>query len=270
MEASPLKVVVITGSSRGLGYGLAENFLGRGCGVVIHGRNPDTLRQAYDRLVENHGADRLESVAGDVRQFPQVQALWDRAWERFGRVDIWINNAGAMNPRRPVWEQDAPVLEDVLSSNLLGTAHGAKVAIAGMLRQGFGQVYTLEGEGTQGNKMPGMTLYCTTKYAVRYLTEALIQETQGTPVQVGSISPGIVVTDLLLGQYEDQTSPAWKRAKFMLNILADRVETVAPWLVDQILANDRPGTRIAWLTRPKAWQRMLLSPWNPRNLFEES
>jgi NADP-dependent 3-hydroxy acid dehydrogenase YdfG len=111
-----------------------------------------------------------------------------------------------------------------------------------------------------------MVLYGTTKRAVRYLTESLIAEMEGTPVRVGSLSPGMVVTDLLL-QGRDPDAEDWQRTKRVLNILADRVETVTPWLARRVLENEAHGARIAWLTRGKILLRFLTAPFRRRELL---
>ena len=266
-----MKTIVITGSSRGLGYGLAEAFLDRGCRVAICGRTADTLATAERNLSAKFDSDRIFAFAGDVRNFEDVERLWEGTIERFGNIDIWINNAGIANPRLPVWEQTPDRIASIVETNLIGTMYGTKVAISRMLQQGYGAVYNLEGAGSGGDKIRYLTLYGTTKYGIRYLTESLIRETRNTPILVGAISPGIVVTELLSGQY-DFTDEAqvldWERTKRRLNLLADRVETVAPWLVDRILANTKPGVRIAWLTPSKAIGRLLVSPFRQRDVFE--
>jgi hypothetical protein len=77
----------------------------------------------------------------------------------------------------------------------------------------------------------------------------------------------MVVTDLLMQQYQDRPEDL-ARAKRFLNILADRVETVTPWLAQKVLANDRSGVRIKWLSGGKAMGRFLTAPFRKRDLFE--
>ena len=101
-----------------------------------------------------------------------------------------------------------------------------------------------------------MAAYGSTKRAVRYLQKALRKDTADTPVQVCTISPGIVVTDLLVGDY-DLSSEEWARAKKIFNILGDEVHTVTPWLAEHVLATDKSGARVAWLTRRKATRRFM-------------
>jgi short-subunit dehydrogenase len=262
-----MKSVVVTGGTRGIGYGLADSFLSRGCAVAICGRNPDNLSAAMTNLTNKYPSNKIVGYLSDLRDFSEVQAFWDKAKEQFGQIDIWINNAGITHPRLPLWEQTPETLEAVVETNLLASLYGSKVAIQGMLKQGFGTLYNMEGSGSGGMKVKNLTLYGTTKYAIRFLTESLVLETKGTPIIVGAISPGIVVTDLLTGQYDDEKNPMPTATKRLLNVLADRVETVAPYLVEQILANQKTGVRLAWLTKGKALRRLLFSPFSKRDLF---
>lgn len=258
-----MKSIVITGSTRGIGLGLAQEFLQRGHQVTVCGRGAESLGKAVQSLSTQFEVARVLGKTCDVSQLEQVQGVWDAAVERFGKVDIWINNAGVSNPMLKTWEQPLDMIQSVLETNLLGAILGCKVAMQGMLKQGFGQLYNMEGLGSTGMISPGLILYGTTKYGLDYFTKGLIKEAKGTPVQVGALSPGMVVTDLLIGDMK----PDDERTKRVFNILADRVETVTPFLVEHILANNQNGARIVWLTTPKIAWRFLTSRFNKRDVL---
>ena len=154
----------------------------------------------------------------------------------------------------------------VISANVLGVALGSKVAMEHMQEQGYGQVYNMQGFGSNGQVRSGLSVYGASKAAVQSLTKALMAEVEATPVQIGSLSPGMVMTDLLLDPIADDRDAA--KTKRIFNILADHVETVTPWLVDQVLANDRNGADIEWLTRGKIMRRFAMSPFSKRDLFQ--
>jgi len=259
------KVVVVTGSTRGIGYGLASEFLKAGCKVVICGRSQESTDQAMAKLAQAYTPERVCGRPCNVRFYAQVQALWDTACRQFGHVDIWINNAGLGTAQRDLWMHSEEEMAAVVDTNITGTLHGAKVAILGMLDQGSGAVYNMEGLGSDGRRVKGLALYGATKRAVRYLTEGLVAETKGTPVLVGSLSPGMVTTDFLVGRY-DQASEEWEKAKRMFNILADRVETVTQWLVGKVLTNTKHGASFQWLTFPKILGRFLSAPFVTRDV----
>ena len=138
-----------------------------------------------------------------------------------------------------------------------------------MLDQGFGSLYNMEGLGSDDRKVEGLALYGTTKCGLRYLTDSLIQETKGTPLLVGALRPGMVLTNLVTKQYEERPED-WERAKRIFNVIADRVETVAPWLAQKVLTNTKTGVRFTWLTRGKLMGRFLAAPFRRRDLFAGS
>ena len=261
-----MKTVAITGSTRGIGYGLADSFLALGCSVAISGRAQENVERAVAALASKHGAERVFGQPCDVTQPDQVQALWDAARAHFGKIDVWINNAGISHPQMDFWEQPPEQIQAVVETNLVGAMVGAKVALRGMQEQGFGSLYNVEGLGSDGRKLEGLTLYGSTKYALRYLTDALAAETKGTPVLVGAIRPGMVVTHLLTHQYEERPED-WEQAKRIFNILADRVETVTPWLAQKVLANNKNGVRIKYQGTAKIAWCFLTAPFRKRDLF---
>ena len=260
-----MKNIVMTGGTRGIGYGLAGAFLDLGCRAVISGRAQGNVDEAVAQLAAKYGAERVWGQACDVAQPDQVQALWDAARAHFGPIDIWINNAGLGHPMQTLWELDPETLRTVVETNLLGALYGARVAVRGMLEQGFGSVYNMEGMGSDGRKQAGVNLYGCTKYALAYLTDALAQETKGTPVKVCAFRPGMVLTDLITGPFEGKPED-WQRFKPILNILGERVETIAPYLARKALANDKTGVRIAWLSPAKTMARFLTAPFRKRKL----
>lgn len=262
-----MKNVVITGSTRGIGLGMAREFLRRGHQVTISGRSGATTEKAVQSLTTEFGQERILGQPCDVSQFEGVQELWQAALNRFGNVDIWINNAGLSNPAMNAWDMPTKTIRDLVDTNLLGTIYGSNVAMQGMLKQGFGQIYNMEGFGSDGKMIsPGLILYGATKSALTYYTKGLVREAKDTPVQVCWLSPGMVVTDLLIGDLD----PNNDRTKRVFNILADRVETVAPYLVKQILLNRQHGARIAWLTTPKIAWRFMTAPFVRRDVLSGS
>jgi NAD(P)-dependent dehydrogenase (short-subunit alcohol dehydrogenase family) len=263
-----MKTVVITGSTRGIGYGLADSLLALGCAVVISGRTQEAVDRAVAELSAKHEPGCVLGKPCDVTDFQQVQVLWDVSKAHFDRIDIWINNAGISQPQVDFWENPPERIEAVVSTNLVGTMYGCKVALQGMLEQGAGAVYNMEGLGSDGRRVEGLALYSTTKCGLRYLNQALAEELEGTGVIVGALAPGMVITELLTDQYEDRPPDDWEEAKRIFNVIADRVETIAPWLAERVLANERNGARIAWLTRSKIMGRFLTARFRRRNLFE--
>jgi NAD(P)-dependent dehydrogenase (short-subunit alcohol dehydrogenase family) len=261
-----MKSVVITGSTRGIGHGLASEFLKRGCRVIITGRSADKVSAVAREFAITYGEDRVAGTLCEVTDRDSLDRLWSFAAGEFGTVDIWINNAGISIRRAPLEEQSPADIQAIVETNLTGMLYANQVALAGMKAQGSGQIWNMEGFGSGGQTAPGMAAYGCTKRAVAYLNTALQKEIAGSGVQVCTLSPGIVVTDLLVGDY-DLHSPQWQKTKRILNILGDRVQTVTPFLVDGILASRKTGARVTWLTGRKAAWRFMTAAFNKRDLF---
>ena len=264
-----MKTIVITGSSRGIGYGLADNFLRMGQQVVLNGRDQGSLENAYQALKERYPGERIGVKTGDMGDIQQVEALWEYALERFGAVDIWINNAGIAQGQAAFWELAPDQIQDLVQINITGAMYGARVALSGFQKQGWGAFYNMEGLGSDGRRVEGLTLYGTSKRALNYLTNSLAAEVKGTDIIVGAISPGMVLTDLILERYRGRPLEEWENARRIFNILADRVETVTPYLAERILKNEKNGARIQWLTPVKVFWRFLSAGFTKRELFED-
>ena len=247
-----VKRIVVTGGTRGIGFGLAREFLQRGQQVCITGRSQDSVDKALEQL----RATADTPVIGfpcDAGNLQQVQQVWDSTVDRFGGVDIWINNAGVANHIANFDELDSSEYEKVVNTNLIGIMHACKVCLTGMADQGHGQIYNFEGFGSDGMISPGFSVYGCTKRALTYFTDALIRENRDKPVNVGFLSPGIVITDMILQEASEMSPERWEKTKRMYNILGDDVDTVTAFLAAGTLEDyGKHGSRVAWLTRGKA------------------
>jgi len=262
------KHIIITGSTRGIGYGLAKAFLSLGCSVTVCGRGREAVGKAVAGLKSGYDANRIFGLACDVTIPDQVQALWDGSVKRFGKVDIWINNAGVSGDQGMLWELPAEEVQKPIGTNILGTIYGAQTAMRGMLSQGYGGIYNMEGMGSDGRKHVGLTIYGTSKYAIHYLTEGLALEAKDTPVIIGALRPGMVITNLIIDRYADRPEE-WERVKKMFNIIADSVENVTPWLANAILSNRKHGVILAYSSIWKLLWRFISQPFVKRDLFQD-
>ena len=256
------KVVVITGSTQGLGFGYAQAFLQRGHRVVVSGRKQSSVDDAIDRLEADAvvGDGAVIGQACEVSDLSQVQALWDFAVRSLGPVDIWLHNAGYARTGVPFAATRPDEIAAMVQANVIGSMNAAQVAVAGMSRQPQGgKLYlTLGGGGATGRVVPGMTVYSTTKRAVKYFADSLVKERRKAKddrVLVGTISPGVNVTEGMLR--EMRALPEAERAKALrqLDFVGEHVSTTTPWIVERILANTRQGDDITWLTTGKLLKR---------------
>ncbi len=247
--------VVITGSTKGVGRGLAEEFIKRGHNVAVSSRGSADV----DRVVAELNAVGPGGAIGtvcDVTNKAQVQHLWDHAVDAFGAVDIWINNAGRAISRFQVHELPEPDVHSLVDGNLKGTIFGSQVAIQGFREQGSGALYNMLGGSFDGKRLtPNMGVYSATKSGIWLLTKYLLEENRSRGIMIGSISPGMLITENWFDEQKAMNQDEWLKVKPILNILCDYVETSTPWLVEQILDNDRYGRRIAWMSTGKILKR---------------
>ena len=268
-----MKTAVITGSTRGLGLEMAKRFRAAGWNLVLNGVNPERLDKAVEALRALPGAGAVEGCRGSVESAEELQALADFARERFGTVEIWINNAGVNQPMKPVWELSQQEIDAILNIDLRGAVLGSRLAVGLMERQPEGGfVYNLEGYGSNDAMMLGLNMYGTSKRAVTHFTVALARELEerGSKVKAGRLSPGIMITDFTvkaLGGKESIALP--EKTKRVYNILGDYPDVVAEHLVKGMLANTKNNAHIEWLTSGKAAWRFMTAAFNKRDFFAE-
>ncbi len=259
--------VVITGSTKGIGLGMAREFLRRGHSVLVSSRGQAAVDAAMAELGHDFAPELIVGQPCDVGDRTQVQALWDKAIAAFGNVDIWINNAGRDGIQKLFHELPPEDYAATVATNLLGLMHCNHVVLNGMHKQGGGTVWNMEGFGSNGATMARYATYGTTKYGLRYFTKVLAKESKGTPVNVCYLSPGMVITDMLISE-ETRNGPEWSRKRGIYNILADRVDVVTPWLVENVLAkHGQNGAAVRWLTTPKVIWRFLTAKLTGRDIL---
>ena len=264
-----MKTVVITGSARGLGYNMARFFREYNYNVVLSDLNEEKLKIAKEELKKTPSEAQITYTTCNVSKIDELQALMDFAIEKFGEVDIWINNAGVNQPQKAIWELTEQEINTIIDVDLKGAIFGSKVAIEQMSKQHKGAVYNIEGYGSNDAHMLGLNMYGTSKRAVTYLTEALAQEcdAKGNGVIVGKLSPGIMITEFTTHSLGNDKIELAEKTKKVYNILGDTPETVGKFLVDKMVNNTKNNVKFNWLTNGKAFTRFLTAGFNKRNFF---
>ena len=274
---SQLQSVIVTGATQGLGFGYAREFLARGHHVLICGRHAESVDAAVGRLeqaIQAAGGSKPRVVGAvcDASELLQLAALWERGTQEFGRVDIWLHNAGFARTGQSFADTTPDDIAAMVRSNVIGSMNAAQVAIAGMQRQGgSGKLYlTLGGGGASGRVVPGMTVYSTTKRAVKYFADTLVKErleAKDDSILIGTISPGVNMTEGMLREMANLPAAERPKALKQLNFIGEHVETTTPWIVERILTDQKQGNDISWLTSGRMLGRAVSMLFSKRDLL---
>ncbi len=258
---------MITGSTRGIGFAMAKEFLAAGCQVTLSGRGDSLPPEAQNELKRHEGS--YQYVPCNVQNISGIEKLWDTAASRFGSVDIWINNAGQNAPHAFIYDTGERYVRSVVETNTLGVIFGCQVAARHMIEQGHGAIYSMEGLGSNDMIQKKTILYGTTKRALTYFMKGLSKELEGSGVIAGRLSPGMMLTDFISRTPDGSAAAILSDPQFkkIFNILADKPETVAAFFVPRMLRNTRNDRQIAWLTGIKAAWRFMSAPFHKRNLI---
>ncbi|SRR3954454_14327833 len=186
------KVVVITGASSGLGEATGRHLARRGATVVLGARRTDRLRALVDEITRSGG--QAFARATDVTDAAQVHALVDGAVEKYGRLDVIVNNAGVM-PHSPLERRKIDDWNRTIDVNIKGVLYGISAALPHLQRQKSGHIINVS--SVAGHRVgPGSAVYAATKTAVRVISEGLRQEVKRWNLRTTIISPGAVATEL--------------------------------------------------------------------------
>ena len=180
------RVAVITGASRGLGAGMACAFNKAGLRLGLCARSAPVLL-ASDRVV----ARRLDVSNGEA-----VDAFADEVFDRFGHVDLWINNAGVLAPVAPLRDVTSDEFRRALEVNVLGVFHGSRAYVRLRRRSGRPGVLANISSGAATSAYAGWSAYCATKAAVELLTESVALEEAGTGLRCHAVAPGVIDTQM--------------------------------------------------------------------------
>lgn len=245
------KIVVITGSTRGFGYTVAREMLTAGAVVVVSGRSEQALQDAIQSL-EADG--RVAGWVCDVRQEQQVYALARQTVEKFGHIDIWINNAGYSAGSGVVLDIHPEQVIDMFHTNDMGTFYGAQAALHYMLARKDGTLVNIYGAGSDGKAASPMGMYATTKMWITSFTRTLAVELKGSGVKVLAFSPGMMMTDMLVNPVVvgQRGKEKMKNFGFVLRMLVRPPQEAAQLLVETVAKNRREFAEVR-----------AMKPWTP-------
>ncbi|KAI5073565.1 hypothetical protein GOP47_0011578 [Adiantum capillus-veneris] len=252
--------VLITGSTKGIGYALARKFLQEGDKVIICSRSGENVDKAVENLTQEFGEQRAYGIPADVRNGESVQKLISFAKEKLGYIDVWINNAGSnAYTYKPLVETNDEMIMEIVETNTIGVMICCREAIKMMMSQDRGgHIFNMDGAGADGRPTPRFAAYGATKRSLLQLTKSLQAELKMQRIKsvvIHMLSPGMVTTDLLMSGSDTP------QAKFFINVLAEPADMVAEFLVPRVRALLENGmtkpTYIRFLTGFKAYSQIL-------------
>jgi NADP-dependent 3-hydroxy acid dehydrogenase YdfG len=222
------KVVVITGASSGIGEATALLLAERGAKVVLGARGSERLAALAGRIVEAGG--EAVYAATDVKRRDDVSALVRLACERYGKLDVLVNNAGVM-PISPLDDLRVEDWEAMIDVNIKGVLYGIAAALPVFRTQGFGHFVNIA--STAGHKIvPNMSVYSGTKFAVRAISEGLRQEA-GDTVRVTILSPGMVRTNFAEGVTNQTVKAQLEQSRDTFAMPADAIARAIAFAIEQ-------------------------------------
>ena len=193
--------VVITGGSRGLGKSLAQEFSKQGDNVFILSRSQKDI----DDVVSYIG-NCVKGHACNVCSKHQILNSIEKIKNEFGDIDIWINNAGMSGGSRKLLDLNDHQVEDIILTNLFGTCITTKLVYDIMKQQSSGgAIFNLAGAGSNGGASPNYSVYGATKAAIAQFSKSVQKEWKDDIVDLHVISPGMMLTELLTENIDENT-----------------------------------------------------------------
>ncbi|XP_020530390.1 chlorophyll(ide) b reductase NOL, chloroplastic isoform X2 [Amborella trichopoda] len=225
--------VLVTGSSKGIGYALAKEFLKAGDNVIICSRTVDRVNDVVIKLREEFGEQHVWGTACDVRQGNDVKALVEFARDKLKHIDIWINNAGSnAYSYKPLTETSDEDLMEVVTTNTLGLMICCREAIKMMSSQPRGgHIFNIDGAGSDGRPTPRFAAYGATKRSVVHLTKSLQAELRMNEVKnvmVHNLSAWLPQSFSCLGRLQNRQNFSSmflrNQQKWLQNIWSDALD----------------------------------------------
>ncbi len=182
------RVALITGGGRGIGRQIALAYAAEGARLALSARTASELEETAQLVSRQYGSEVVTAVA-DVSICEQVDSAVARTLDRYGGIDVLVNNAGNIGPVGRAWDNDPDDWARTIAVHLMGVFYGCRAVVPFMLEQGKGRIVNMSGVGG-----PNMTAYDAAKTGIVNFTENLALELADTPITVNAISPGSIHT----------------------------------------------------------------------------
>jgi short-subunit dehydrogenase len=238
-------VVVITGASSGIGRATAIEFAKQGARLVLAARGKGNLKDTA-KMCEKHGAETLV-VETDVSDADDVYSLAEEAVEEFGRIDVWVNDAG-VGFYGKFTDLDDKQFRQVVETNLFGAMYGARAALNEFEKQGSGLIVNISSQIAFGGG-PFYSAYATSKYGLRGLSDALRAEYQNTDIHICTVYPASTDTPF----FQHAGNKSGRKVKPLGSV--SKPEDVAKAIV-KLLDQPKPDTligKMGYVSEPLHW-----------------
>jgi len=199
------RAVMITGASSGIGEATARLLAPLGVRFALGARRKDRVEKLAAELRDAHGTESL-AAGMDVRRVGDCEAFVRGALDRFGRIDVLVNNAGLARGRQAVAEGIESEWDEMIDTNVKGLLHMSRLVLPGMIERNSGHVVNLGSVAGLG-VYEGGSVYCATKWSVKAITQAMRLELSGTDVRVTEVCPGLVETEFSIVRFHGEERP---------------------------------------------------------------
>jgi NAD(P)-dependent dehydrogenase (short-subunit alcohol dehydrogenase family) len=189
------KIAIVTGASQGLGLEIAHRYVMEGASVMLCARDAALLQKVRSEL-EKQAGGRVDAEGADVSKPSDVDRLVAQTLDRFGRIDVLVNNAGVYGPMGGIEDVDWPEWVRAIEINLLGSVLMARAVVPSMKSRRRGKIIQLSGGGAT-NPLPRISAYAASKAAIVRFAETLAEELRDFGIDVNSIAPGALNTRML-------------------------------------------------------------------------
>ena len=185
------KVVLVTGASTGIGAACAKAFGALGCNVAVHYNSSRAAAMAVAEAVEKAGGEALV-VQGDLRSSTECERIVTETAKRFKRIDVLINNAGALVKRVPITDLSDEIFDEIVGLNVRSMLMCTKYAVPHMTKGAA--IINLTSIAARNGGGPGASLYAGSKGFVSTATKSLAKELVGRQIRVNAVAPGVITT----------------------------------------------------------------------------
>lgn len=240
MNTLESKVAIVTGGGTGIGRGVALALAGERVKVILCGRREERLKETIDKIIEHQG--EAIALSADVSQVDDVDRLVKAALDKYGRIDILINNAG-IGGAGPIHAHDVTLWTRVMDVNLRGAFLMARAVLPYMRKQENGHVINISSEAGL-EYYPGNGAYGVSKHALNALSEYIQRENQELNIRMNTICPGMVVTEMT------ESAPGLDHSKCLY---PEDIADLVIWLLSR-RPNIKIGTPILIQTMQNPWE----------------